>query len=197
LDPKLKDSINIEILESDEQLESMARFTTCATAARLYCYFQDDSYLNQYMDSLYTNFLRFPTLVHANAKPSHYENEMKWRFYNKDLKLHTGYADLRYGAFVPRWKVQNFLTQLGKSGLTKDSIRQAEHYFAIWMNQYPWLLSNPTHMAKGTKATDSDVGYPETLDQYTVGISLQDMTIILIVLVFFYSMMLFVIYRDH
>lgn len=149
----------------------MARFTTCATAARLYCYFQDDSYVNQYMDSLYTNFLRFPTLVHTNTKPSHYENEMKWRVYNKDLKLHTGYADFRFGAFVPRWKVQNFLTQLGKSGLTKDSIRQAEHYFSIWMNQYPWLLSNPTHMSKGTKATDSDIGYPETLDQYTVSIS--------------------------
>jgi hypothetical protein len=84
------------------------------------------------------------------------------------LKLHTGYADFRYGAFVPRWKVQNFLTQLGKSGLNKDSIRQAEHYFAIWMNQYPWLLSNPPHQANGVKSTDLDIGYPETLDKYTV-----------------------------
>jgi hypothetical protein len=83
LDPKLQDNINIEILESDEELKSMARFTTCATAARLYCYFQDDTYLNSYMDTLYTSFLRFPALIHANAKPSHYQNEMKWRFYNK------------------------------------------------------------------------------------------------------------------
>ncbi|CAO3628325.1 unnamed protein product [Mucor hiemalis] len=145
----------------------MARFTTCATAARLYCYFQDDTYLNTYMDTLYTNFLRFPTLIHANAKPSHYQYEMKWRFYNEEIKLHTGYADFRYGAFVPRWKVQNFLTQLGKSGLSKDSIRQAEHYFAIWMNQYPWLLSNPPHKSNGIKATDIDVGFLETLDKYT------------------------------
>ncbi|CAO0794547.1 unnamed protein product [Mucor circinelloides] len=167
LDPKLRDSISIEIMESDEDLGSMARFTTCATASRLYCYFQDDAYLNTYMDTLYTNFLRFPTLIHANAKPSHYETQMKWRFYNKELKLHTGYADFRYGAFVPRWKVQSFLTQLGKSGLMKDSIRQAEYYFAIWMNQYPWLLSNPPHTAKGDKATDKDIAYPETLDRYT------------------------------
>ncbi|KAI8359946.1 hypothetical protein BD560DRAFT_334680 [Blakeslea trispora] len=108
------------------------------------------------MDSLYTNFLRFPTLIHANAKPSHYEREMKWRFYNRDIKLHSGYADFRYGAFVPRWKVQNFLTQLGKSGLVKDSIRRAEHYFSIWMNQYPWLLSNSPYVAKGHKASDQD-----------------------------------------
>ncbi|KAI7903316.1 uncharacterized protein BX663DRAFT_530956 [Cokeromyces recurvatus] len=119
------------------------------------------------MDSLYTNFLRFPTLIHANAKPSHYENEMKWRFYNKDINLHTGYADFRYGAFVPRWKVQNFLTQLGKSGLTKENLRQAEHYFAIWMNQYPWLLSNPPLLANGDKATNLDIAYPATLDQNT------------------------------
>lgn len=74
----------IEILEvQEEQLKSMARFTTCATAARLYCYFQDDTFTNKYMDSLYTNFLRFPSIIHANSKPSHYEKEMKWRFYNK------------------------------------------------------------------------------------------------------------------
>ncbi|ORE01180.1 hypothetical protein BCV72DRAFT_253239 [Rhizopus microsporus var. microsporus] len=102
------------------------------------------------MDSLYTNFLRFPSIIHANTKPTHYEKEMKWRFYNK------GYADLRFGAFVPRWKVQTFLTQLGKSGLDKENIREAEHYFAIWMNQYPWLLSNPPYLANGQKATDYD-----------------------------------------
>lgn len=69
---------------------------------------------------------------------------------------------------MSRWKVQNFLTQLGKSGLSKDSIRQAEHYFAIWMNQYPWLLSNPPHKANGIKATDNDLGFHETLDRFTV-----------------------------
>lgn len=85
-----------------------------------------------------------------------------------DIRLHTGYADLRFGAFVPRWKVQAFLTQLGKSGLVKENIREAEHYFAIWMNQYPWLLSNPPYLASGQKATDYDVKYPAALDSFTV-----------------------------
>ncbi|OBZ82120.1 hypothetical protein A0J61_09831 [Choanephora cucurbitarum] len=92
---------------------------------------------------------------------------MKWRFYNKEIKLHTGYADFRYGAFVPRWKVQSFLTQLGKSGLGSDSIRHAEHYFGIWMNQYPWLLSNPPYMANGDKATEKNVAFDTSLDHYT------------------------------
>ncbi|KAG0747486.1 hypothetical protein G6F62_002648 [Rhizopus arrhizus] len=161
-------STPIEILEvKEEELKSLARFTSCATAARLYCYFQDDTFINNYMDSLYTNFLRFPSIIHANSKPSHYEKEMTWRFYNKDIRLHTGYADFRYGAFVPRWKVQTFLTQLGKSGLLKENMREAEHYFSIWMNQYPWLLSNPPHLANGVKATDYDVAYPSALDTYT------------------------------
>ena len=85
-----------------------------------------------------------------------------------DIRLHTGYADLRFGAFVPRWKVQAFLTQLGKSGLVKENIHDAEHYFAIWMNQYPWLLSNPPYLASGQKATDYDVKYPAALDSFTV-----------------------------
>lgn len=74
------------------------------------------------------------------------------------------------------------MTQLGKSGLSKDGIRQAEHYFAIWMNQYPWLLSNPPHKANGMKATDIDIGYPETLDTYTVS---HDMIKLLDLILFF------------
>lgn len=97
-----------------------------------------------------------------------YKNKTKTFNLFLDLKLHTGYADFRYGAFVPRWKVQSFLTQLGKSGLSKDSIRQADHYFAIWMNQFPWLLSNPPYNANGVKSKDSDIDYPEELDTYTV-----------------------------
>ncbi|KAI8881848.1 hypothetical protein K501DRAFT_187989 [Backusella circina FSU 941] len=97
------------------------------------------------MDTLYTNFIRYPGLIHANSKPSHYETEMNWRFQNKEWKLHSGYADFRYGAYVPRDKVQTFLTQLGKSSLDKRHIQEAEVYFPIWVNQYPWLLNNQVY----------------------------------------------------
>jgi hypothetical protein len=83
----LHQPVSIEISQPKENLKSMARFTTCATAADNYCYFQDDNYINPFMDTLYTNFIRYPGLIHANAKPSHYETEMNWRFQNKG-KLH-------------------------------------------------------------------------------------------------------------
>ena len=64
--------------------------------------------------------------------------------------MHAGFADLQYGAFVPRWKVQTFMTQLGKSALGKDRIRLADMYFSLWTNQYPWILSNPLMLASGS-----------------------------------------------
>lgn len=57
--------------------------------------------------------------------------------------MHAGYSDLAFGAIVPRWKAQNFLTQLSKSGLGKERLYEADAYFSIWSNQYPWLLDNP------------------------------------------------------
>jgi hypothetical protein len=60
-----------------------------------------------------------------------------------DVFIHTGYADFRYGAFVSRQKVQTFLSQLGAQGLDATKLKLAEIYFSIWLNQYPYLISNP------------------------------------------------------
>ncbi|KAI9019301.1 hypothetical protein CLU79DRAFT_705171 [Phycomyces nitens] len=89
------------------------------------------------MDSAYTNFLQAPNLVHAMAQPRNYADHLRWRFKNQ------GYAELDTGAFVPRSKVQSFLTQLGKSGMGKSRLRRADRYFSVWTNQYPWILENP------------------------------------------------------
>ncbi|KAI8143509.1 hypothetical protein BJV82DRAFT_514706 [Fennellomyces sp. T-0311] len=101
------------------------------------------------MDSLYLNMIRYPNLIHANSPPLRYLDQMRWRVSNPDFSMHAGFADLQYGAFVPRWKVQTFMTQLGKSALGKDRIRLADMYFSIWTNQYPWILSNPLLLASG------------------------------------------------
>ncbi|KAI7860326.1 hypothetical protein BDC45DRAFT_430890 [Circinella umbellata] len=98
------------------------------------------------MDSLYLNTIRYPNLIHANSPPGRYMDQMRWRV---NIGMHTGFADLQYGAFVPRWKVQTFMTQLGKSALGKDRIRLADLYFSLWTNQYPWILSNPLLLASG------------------------------------------------
>lgn len=60
-----------------------------------------------------------------------------------EISLHTGYADLRYGAFVLREKVQTFLSQLSSQGLEAYKLKHADIYFSIWLNQYPYMISNP------------------------------------------------------
>lgn len=51
------------------------------------------------------------------------------------VDLHTGYADIRYGAMVPRSAAEAFVQH--------DSANDhAEIRFAISMNEYPWVLAN-------------------------------------------------------
>ncbi|KAG1091974.1 hypothetical protein G6F42_019308 [Rhizopus arrhizus] len=121
----------------------MGKFTACAVATYGKCYFQDDLWLNPYLDSLYTHSFRYPDHLIANTRPVNYVDYMKWRFTNKDISLHTGYTDLRYGAFVSQHKVQKFLSQLSTQGLSTSKLRLAEFYFSIWLNQYPYIVSNP------------------------------------------------------
>jgi hypothetical protein len=108
-----------------------------------YCYFQDDDWLNLYMDSLYTNFLENPNLIHSNSMPIIYLESRRWMFANADKDLHTGFTWLGCGSFVPREKVQRFLGQLGSISLSKDRLKLADRYFSLWTNQYPYQLSNP------------------------------------------------------
>lgn len=69
--------------------------------------------------------------------------------------MHAGFVDMQYGAFVPRWKCQTFLTQLGKSGFSKDQIRLADTLFSLWTNQYPWILANPIYGHQALNSTTS------------------------------------------
>lgn len=44
---------------------------------------------------------------------------------------------------MPRQKVQTFLSQLSTQGLNPTKLNYADIYFCIWLNQYPYLVSNP------------------------------------------------------
>lgn len=148
LDINKASHINIEIFdEKNEHLGSFARFTTCAMASFTTCFMQDDTWINQNMDALYLNMIRFPALIHANSPPTLYLDQARRRFYNSVVSMHSGYVDLQYGSFLPRTEAQTFLTKMGKSSLGKDRIRLADIYFALWTNQYPWILENPIHSA--------------------------------------------------
>ncbi|KAI9485682.1 MAG: hypothetical protein EXX96DRAFT_471632, partial [Benjaminiella poitrasii] len=100
------------------------------------------------LDSLYTHSCRYSEHFIVNTRLVNYVDYMTWRFKNKDISLHAGYADLRYGGFIPQSKVQNFLIQLNNSTEQKIffqslSTRSMEVYFSIWLNQYPYLIFNP------------------------------------------------------
>ncbi|KAI8639872.1 hypothetical protein BD408DRAFT_349108 [Parasitella parasitica] len=135
----------------------MGKFVACAVASYGKCYFQDDLWLNPYLDSLYTHSFRYPDHLIANTRPVNYIDYMSWRFTNKEISVHTGYADLRYGAFISQHKAQNFLSQLSIQGLSASKLGLAEFYFSIWLNQYPYLVSNPLLSSgrDGFKNTDT------------------------------------------
>lgn len=54
------------------------------------------------------------------------------------VDLHTGYADVRYGAMAPRSAAEAFVQHDSES----DSVDYPEIRFAISMNEYPWVLAN-------------------------------------------------------
>ncbi|CEP14138.1 hypothetical protein [Parasitella parasitica] len=137
------DQVSIQVIEANDSIYGMGKFAACAVASYGKCYFQDDLWLNPYLDSLYTHSFRYPDHLIANTRPVNYVDYMTWRFSNKEISLHTGYTDLRYGAFISQQKVQNFLSQSSMQGLSASKLRLAEFYFSIWLNQYPYLVSNP------------------------------------------------------
>ncbi|KAI8973442.1 hypothetical protein BDF20DRAFT_824052, partial [Mycotypha africana] len=111
------------------------------------------------LDTLYTHTHRYPDHFIVNTRPSNYKDYMTWRFKNRNLSMHTGYADLRYGAFIKKDRAQHFMslwstlnstTVLGiKIGRGRDNKIEvlpsmiADIYFTVWLNQYPYLVSNP------------------------------------------------------
>ncbi|RUP37358.1 hypothetical protein BC936DRAFT_138446 [Jimgerdemannia flammicorona] len=77
--------VEITVFNSDENLHDLAKYTTCAIARHDYCYFQDDDWINLYLDSEYTNFLGFPDLIHSNTMPIIHLEHRRWQFTNPGL----------------------------------------------------------------------------------------------------------------
>lgn len=135
------------MIEIKNQQAPLGKFTACAMATYDKCWFQDNLWLNTYLDTLYTHSARYPDHFVVNTRPSNYVEYKKWRFANVDIGLHTGYGDMRYGAFISRQKVQKFLSQTSNQDVTLK-LKQyptvaADIYFSIWLNQYPYLITNP------------------------------------------------------
>lgn len=89
----------------------MGKFTACAVASYAKCYFQDDLWLNPYLDSLYTHSFRFPDHLVANTRPVNYVDYMRWRFSNKGNYFFPWFKGVRRLVFIylTLWYIQRSL----------------------------------------------------------------------------------------
>ncbi|KAG1297011.1 hypothetical protein G6F66_002981 [Rhizopus arrhizus] len=121
-------SVSVHLLDKNQ-----TRFEACQQTL---CYFQDDLWLNPYMDTLYTLACRYPQQWIANTRLVDYIDYMTWRF--KQGELSTGYADLRYGAFVSKNQIERFLAN--------DALdHTSDVHFSIGSNQFPYIIANPLY----------------------------------------------------
>ncbi|KAF9551859.1 hypothetical protein EC957_004182 [Mortierella hygrophila] len=132
----------LQIHNGQENLHDFAKYMSCSLAKYQHCYFQDDDWLNTHMDALYTNFLSSPSLIHTNTLPLIHMEHRRWTFTNAEYKLHTGFAWMGTGSYLPREKAQRLLEQGGNSNLAKDRLKVIDIYFSLWTNQYPYQLVN-------------------------------------------------------
>ncbi|KAF8969783.1 hypothetical protein BGZ46_010599, partial [Entomortierella lignicola] len=142
MDPSFGPLPEIQVYNAVENLHDFAKYMSCSLAKYKHCYFQDDDWLNTHMDSLYTNFLTSPNLIHTNTLPLIQMEHRRWTFTNEDYNMHAGFSWLGTGSFLPREKAQRLLEQQGNTTLAKERFKVIDMYFSIWTNQYPYQLVN-------------------------------------------------------
>ncbi|CAO3650365.1 unnamed protein product [Cunninghamella blakesleeana] len=123
----------------------LSLFTTCGLASFSHCYIQSDRTLNPFMDTLYTHFMKHPDILHVNTRSDEYKIHRRWQLFHKDeeVDLHLGYANIQYGAILPRKMAVHFTNQLSMQEMINHQRKMADVFFSLWTNNYPWLLSNP------------------------------------------------------
>ncbi|KAF9102294.1 hypothetical protein BGX27_011049 [Mortierella sp. AM989] len=141
-DPSFGPVPELQVYNGKDNLHDFAKYMSCSLAKYQHCYFQDDDWLNTHMDALYTNFLTSPSLIHTNTLPLIHMEHRRWTFTNEEIRMHTGFAWMGCGSYLPREKAQRLLEQGGNSNLAKDRLRVIDMYFSIWTNQYPYQLVN-------------------------------------------------------
>ncbi|KAF9103532.1 hypothetical protein BGX29_003231 [Mortierella sp. GBA35] len=132
----------LQVYNAAENLHDFAKYMSCSLAKYEHCYFQDDDWLNTHMDSLYTNFLTSPNLIHTNTLPLIQMEHRRWTFTNEDYNMHAGFSWMGTGSYLPREKARRLLEQRGNTTLAKDRFKVIDMYFSIWTNQYPYQLVN-------------------------------------------------------
>ncbi|KAL8279221.1 hypothetical protein RQP46_008477 [Phenoliferia psychrophenolica] len=146
----------LRIINSPSNVHDAGKHIACSLASYKHCYFNDDDWLNIYMDSLYTNYLQCCAggggvgrggsggRIASNTMPIIHLEHRRWRFDNPDIDLHTAFTWLGTGAFAPRHLSMRFLNQQSAAPvlLERDQTLVSDMYFSLWTNSYPEQMPN-------------------------------------------------------
>ncbi|GAA5828851.1 hypothetical protein JCM11251_005897 [Rhodosporidiobolus azoricus] len=147
----------LRIVNSPSNVHDAGKHLACSMASFEHCYFNDDDWLNIYMDATYTKYLeccsgrRSPAAlagiagrIASNTMPIIHLEHRRWRFDNPDIDLHTGFTWLGTGSFSPRHFSSRFMQQQSATPipLDRDQSLVADMFFSLWTNSYPEQMPN-------------------------------------------------------
>ncbi|GAA6047356.1 hypothetical protein NBRC10513_003940 [Rhodotorula toruloides] len=171
---------SLRIVNSPSNVHDAGKHLACSMATYSHCYFNDDDWLNVYMDTTYTKYLECCAgqgvtggseggRISSNTLPIIHLEHRRWRFSNPDIDLHTGFTWLGTGSFAPRSLSTRFLTQQSVSPipLSRSQSLTADMFFSLWANTYPEQMPNEL---VGVDVEGGEVGWSrgEGVDQWAV-----------------------------
>ncbi|BGP08273.1 hypothetical protein JCM10049v2_004120 [Rhodotorula toruloides] len=146
---------SLRIVNSPSNVHDAGKHLACSMATYSHCYFNDDDWLNVYMDTTYSKYLECCAgqgvtggseggRISSNTLPIIHLEHRRWRFANPDIDLHTGFTWLGTGSFAPRSLSTRFLTQQSVSPvpLSRGQSLTADMFFSLWANTYPEQMPN-------------------------------------------------------
>jgi len=103
----------IYIINSNENLKDQAKYSACAGAQTLVCFYADDDWdPSHYMKTLIASFRSDPNILHLATNDITYYNNMLWTFMDSQIDLHTGFAWIGCGSVFLREHAQRHLQLL-------------------------------------------------------------------------------------
>ncbi|GAA5996752.1 uncharacterized protein JCM10292_003182 [Rhodotorula paludigena] len=166
----------LRIVNSPSNVHDAGKHLACSMASHEHCYFNDDDWLNVYMDTTYTKYLECCAgrgsaagggRIASNTLPIIHLEHRRWRFDNPTIDLHTGFTWLGTGSFAPRHLSRRFMQQQAATplALSRDQSLVADMFFSLWTNAYPEQMPNdlvPIDVEGG------EVGWSRGVDQWAV-----------------------------
>ncbi|KAF7301431.1 Rab geranylgeranyltransferase [Mycena indigotica] len=139
----------LRIYNSPNNAYFQARFLACANASTPYCFIQDDDYLVQpeVIRSLRARVTSHDIFL---APPDEWLASRLLSI--ESAKITFGFAWLGYGSMILRNNARDFLSLLGRLGLSAEQLEMADNYYSILRNQFPEVWIARPHALYGDGA---------------------------------------------